>query len=112
MASASKSFGEWWKEHKVEGLDEFEAFRIWNRGWEASFVDMSAIHSEDVGRLVCEAIGIAPGRVARIILDIDAVNDGPALVYVEMLASPKMLELDWTKLKGTTVNVLDKEDAG
>jgi hypothetical protein len=71
---------------------------------------MKIVQSDDLGGIVCEALGLENKGVSRIIIDMEVAM--PLMVYVEMLASPKVLELDWTKLKGATVNVLDKEDVG
>ena len=45
---------------------------------------------------VCNALGLAPMKTKRIIIDLDAANSSdPVPVYVEMLADKSILSLDW-----------------
>jgi len=47
---------------------------------------------------VCEALGLAPMKTKRIIIDLDAANGSdPVPVYVEMVADRSILRLDWRK---------------
>ena len=57
----------------------------------------SIIGVQDFQMKVCEALGLDPGRVARIIIDLKADNYGPVPVYVEMIADKRILSLDWGK---------------
>ena len=61
---------------------------------------------------VCEALGLDPMVVKRIIIDLDAANiDDPAPVYVEMVADKSVLGLDWHKgLKKVEVIREPRED--
>lgn len=70
---------------------------------------ISAVNPHVLGEIVCKAMDIDPDQVARIIIDINATKNDPVFVYVEMVASLKMLELDWeTCLKGAEIKVVDK----
>lgn len=58
---------------------------------------------------VCEALDIDPSLVCRIILDLSYSSGDPVTVYVQMVATTKILELDWNDcLKGAKVRVVDK----
>ena len=57
----------------------------------------SIIGVQDFQMKVCEALGLDPGRVARIIIDLKADNYGPVPVYVEMICDKRILSLDWGK---------------
>ena len=47
---------------------------------------------------VCEALGLDPMEVKRIIIDLDAANGSdPMPVYVEMVADKSILSLDWNE---------------
>jgi hypothetical protein len=60
------------------------------------------------GLQLCEALGLDPGQTGRIIVDVPPT--GAIKVYVEMYASEKVLDLDWSKgLQGAEITVLDKE---
>ena len=66
--------------------------------------------NHDLGQMICEALGIKAEEVARIVIDIDACNPGPIRVYVEMIATTRMLKVDWmTGLKGADITILDEE---
>ena len=59
----------------------------------------------DVQKQLCDALGLEPAGVRRIILDIQ-VNCF-TMAYVEMYASSKILEIDWAQLR-PQVTILDK----
>lgn len=61
----------------------------------------------DVGKTICNALGVDSDMVRRIIIDINI--EYPVVAYVEMYGSEKILDINWDMLKGATVNVLDKE---
>ena len=59
---------------------------------------------------VCEALGLDPARVARIIIDLDCNNYGPIPIYVEMIGDNRLLSLAWSKgLKGAEITREPKE---
>ena len=71
----------------------------------------------DIGVLVCEALGIDPMQVGRIIIDIDASVSGPVKVYTEMYAMKSLLDIDWSRgLKGASIvcndSTVAREDIG
>lgn len=52
---------------------------------------------------LCEALGLDPSRVTRIIIDVGRCAM-PIVVYVEMVADTKVLEVDWSLLRGAVIN--------
>jgi len=68
--------------------------------------------TERIGIPVCEALGLDPNRVSRIIIDINAYVGGPVKVYVEMIADERMLTLDWSEglREGAEILRVSKED--
>jgi hypothetical protein len=49
--------------------------------------------AEALGELVCQALGLEPGLINRIIIDIKACEI--LKIYVEMVGTEKLLDLDW-----------------
>lgn len=63
--------------------------------------------SPDVlGVKVCEALGIDPDLVQRIVIDIDACRVGPLPVYVQMIGTDKLLNIDWS-FDGVDIDLID-----
>ena len=61
---------------------------------------------DTLGELICQAIGINPDQVRRVIVDCEAEN--LIMVYVEMYGGKALLDIDWAKgLKGAQVQVLE-----
>ena len=52
------------------------------------------ISAESFKIQICEALGLQPDKVRRLIIDID-IPDSPIPVYVEMYADERILSLDW-----------------
>jgi hypothetical protein len=66
--------------------------------------------NHDLGQMICEALGVKAEETMRIVIDIDASDPGPIRVYVEMIATDRMLEVDWMAgLGGADITILDKE---
>jgi L-alanine-DL-glutamate epimerase-like enolase superfamily enzyme len=64
----------------------------------------SIITGESLAVQVCEALGLDPGTVVRLIIDLDCRDPGPIPVYVQMCGTKEMLEIDWeAALKGAKV---------
>jgi hypothetical protein len=71
---------------------------------------MALLTTGTLGEMVCEALGIKPEEVVRIVIDMDASSPGPVCIYVEMIATDRMLKVDWTAgLGGADITILDKE---
>ena len=65
------------------------------------------ILSEDLAEGICKALGIDPREVWRVI--IDCKRDRLAMVYVEVMGSDQLLDLDWARgLSGADIRILDK----
>jgi len=62
--------------------------------------------SNELAVPICEALGIDPNLVARIVVEL--VTDKPARVYVQMSASEKTLDVEWCELSGAKITVLDQ----
>ena len=62
-----------------------------------------------LAEVLCKALEIDERKVRRIIIDCDATRPDPAVVYIEMWASNKILELDWsTHLEGAKIEILGR----
>lgn len=63
--------------------------------------------ADDLSTKVCQALGIDPGTVARLIIDCQAGE--PVFVHVQLVGSMKLLEIDWGELIEATggINVVD-----
>jgi hypothetical protein len=60
-----------------------------------------------LSEVVCKALGLDPGEVHRVIVDINA--EFPVAVYVEMFGTDKLLEVDWAAgLEGAEIRTVDK----
>lgn len=71
----------------------------------------SIIGVHDFQMQVCEALGLDPGRVGRIIIDLDCNNCGPIPIYVEMIGDDRLLSVDWGKgLEGAKI-IREPEEA-
>lgn len=58
----------------------------------------------ELTQAICEALGLDPWLVRRVIIDINADDPGPLPVYVEMYGTDKLLEVDWAAgLKGAEI---------
>jgi hypothetical protein len=68
-----------------------------------------AITGSEFFDLVGEALGLDGGMVSRFI--IDANLDEPVRVYVEMIASRKILDVNLSNIP-FDVQIIDKEDNG
>ena len=69
----------------------------------------------DLGILICEAIGLDPMAVRRIVIDIDA--DSPIMIYTEMYGTKPLLNINWDmNLKGASIvcndSTIAREDIG
>ncbi len=62
---------------------------------------------EELAIPICAALGLDAGNVSRIVIDLDASNPGPVFVYVRMIASKGLLDVDWTKLSGVEIKVVE-----
>ena len=62
---------------------------------------------------VCEAMGLIPMTVRRIIIDLDAAKRyEPVSVYVQMVGDKDLLSLDWSEgLKGAEIIREPKKEA-
>ena len=65
----------------------------------------AAIAAYELQTQVCEALGLIPMTVQRIIIDLDAKNQSkPVPIYVQMVGDKGLLSLDWSKgLEGAEV---------
>ena len=64
------------------------------------------VSSDDVGALICDALGLSPTVVKRISFDIRAGDIGPLDITVEVLASDGFEHIDWADItKGASVTV-------
>jgi len=67
---------------------------------------VSLLTGSDLGVMVCEALQMDASNVQRIIIDIS--SRGPVRIYVEMIASNKILDVGWTAgLTGAEVKILE-----
>lgn len=65
-----------------------------------------AIRGLELAEQLCKALDLPAGQTRRIIIDVQ--YDCAGMVYVEMLGSQKILDLDWGKgLSGAKVSVID-----
>ena len=65
-------------------------------------------NERDICELLCTALGLNPDYVKRVVLDVNAGH--LVMVYVEMYASYKMLDIDWGMLGNVEIKILDKAD--
>lgn len=63
-------------------------------------------HPNDLGKQICDALGLDITTVSRIIIDIPC--DDFVHVYVEMIGTTKLLDVDWDNLADQKVTILDK----
>lgn len=71
---------------------------------------MAIVGSEpDLGKMVCEALGLVPDMTKRVILDIDVGQ--PVRAYVEMYADERIFDIKWDSFSGATISTVDKEGA-
>jgi len=52
------------------------------------------IRSDEVTVEVCKALGLDPGKVRRVVLDLN-INE-PLTAYVEMYGDERFLDIQWT----------------
>jgi len=68
----------------------------------------AAIHGLEFVTQLCEALDLPMGQTRRIIIDVQ--HDCAVYVYAEMVASRKVLDLDWDKgLGGAKVSIINAE---
>lgn len=68
---------------------------------------MDFCRGDDLGKLLCEAIGLDHSRVRRVILDVEA--GAVVRIFVETHGSRQLLDLDWSRgLQGAEITALDK----
>lgn len=68
----------------------------------------AAIHGLEFVEQLCKALDLPVGQTRRIIIDVQ--HNCAVVVYAEMFASRKILDLDWDKgLGGAKVSVIDAE---
>lgn len=66
---------------------------------------ISYMKSRELGKVLCEALGLDVNLTKRIIIDCDS-SDGNTIpmVYVEMIGDRRLLDIQWTDaLKGAEV---------
>lgn len=59
---------------------------------------------------LCNALGVDITKTKRIIIDLDCQNI-LVMVYVEMYASNKILDVDWGVLGGAKIKILEANEA-
>jgi len=65
----------------------------------------------DFTNKLCEALGLSGAYVRRMV--IDTGNPGDAItIYTESFASDKLLQVDWSALKGLDIEVIDVSTMG
>lgn len=57
----------------------------------------NVISAEHLSKQLCEALGLAPDRVTRIVLDVQ--SDNLIRAYVEMVGDKRVLEVSWGDLE-------------
>lgn len=68
--------------------------------------EANVITSESLGLKLCEALGLDPARVSRIVIDIRSDEIAPARVYVEHIGDQRLLDFSWnTFISGDNVEM-------
>jgi hypothetical protein len=59
---------------------------------------------------ICQAVGVAPDRVRRVVLDVK--HDAYPAVYVELVGTGDLVEIDWPgNLTGARVTMTHSSEA-
>ena len=62
--------------------------------------------ADELSTKICQALGIDPGMVARLIVDLQVHE--PAMVHVQFVGSVKLLDLDWGGLlEGADIGLVE-----
>jgi hypothetical protein len=65
------------------------------------------VKADEVATKVCEALGVDPGMVSRVVLDLTAGQ--PVTAYVEMYGDERFLSIQWT-LDGAVIEYAGQGD--
>jgi hypothetical protein len=79
---------------------------IWS-GQEEVAMAIQVAKADDLSEKICRALGLDPNMVARLIIDLQVHE--PVMVHVQLVGSPKLLEIDWGALIESTggIRVVD-----
>lgn len=71
---------------------------------------MMALCSDDLGKDICEALGLDPKQVRKVVVEAFVQGTEPVWVYVQMVGIEGLLRIDWSALRrGAIVRILSEE---